>query len=949
MSPANPADPDVWVGRGTELEVIRAAAGRLADGQGGLLWVEGESGIGKSSLVARALAGGPHQVLSATADELTQRFPLAVMRDCLGVAMRADDPRRAETAQLLHERRRGSFTAPALAAATYADIELLVALVDDLATERATALVLDDAQWADEASLALWRHLALGQLPLLLIAVSRPVPRTQALLDVRAVVERAGGTVLTVGPLGADDVEALVTDLVGGPVGPRLRELAGQALGNPLYLRELVDALVREGRVGPAGERVELSPVDDRLPSSFATLVTDRLRVVPAGAAGLLRAAALLGPVFSVSDLATVLGTPASELAGELLEASAGGILVGAGTEMAFRHPLIRQALYDGTPASLRAALHRQVAMALAADGADAERVAEQLIASGQSGDDAARAWLASAESTLTAQAPEVAADLLRPEVDGGRSDDGLRDQFAVALARALFAAGRYEEAATRAYRSATTAAHPDQRTEAHWLAIRSLAALDRGEEAAEALRRALSSPDLPAIWRGRLLALRAMFQRATDGDLDTAQALAEEALAIAERAGDAYGVAYALTNLWLILGVRRDHTAALRCVERALAVLGDVPQHADLRALALDSRVFSLQNLGRWADAEAALKQARDTERRSGYAVSTSHITTAVHRFWVGQWDDALAELGSISDETGVVTYSGLRETGPALLAHGVAALIAGRRNQRDAAAEHLRAGLRFGDDAAGVRENRDFLAAAHALALEQAGEPQRAISVLFGAVRRRRGEMTLTHQWLADLVRLCLSCGDRSGAEEAVEICAAESRSETTPARAAAAAIRCRGVLDGDPVPLREAVEIYRAAGVLTELTGTLEDLAAATAGRGAADEARRLLTECTALYETFGAEWDIRRADNRLRAYGVRRGVRGPRGRPTSGWEALTPTERTVAQLIAEGLPTTAIAQRLYLSRRTVQTHVSHILGKLGLQGRVEIAREAYRRAS
>jgi len=949
MGSGEVAGVDAWVGRRAELAVLRAAADRLADGQGGLLWVEGEPGIGKSTLVAKGLGSGPHQVLHATADQLTQRFPLAVMRDCLGVVTRADDPRRAAAAQLLHERRRGPFSAHALAAADYADIELMVGLVDDLATECPTALVLDDAHWADEASLALWRHLALAvdQLPLLLVAVSRPAPRSPALLDVRAVVERAGGTVLSLGPLGDDDVEALVTTLLGGPAGAALRALVGQSLGNPLYVRELLDALVRERRVVPAEEGVELATPVEGLPSSFTTVVANRLRIVPAGAEVMLRAAALLGPAFSVTDLATVLGTPASELAGRLLEACDDGILVGAGTEMAFRHPLIRQALYDATPAGLRAALHRQAAMALAVNGADAVRVAEQLMASGQSGDTATRKWLAGAEPILTAHAPAVAADLLRQEVDGDRVDDGFGDQFAVGLARALFAAGNYEESAARARQSVATAALPEHRSEAHWLAVRSLAALDRGDEATAELHRALSWPDLQPTWRGRLLALRAMFQRATDGDLDSARALAEEALEIAERSADPYGAAYALTNLWLILGVRRDHAAALHSVDRALAVLGDGPQYADLRALALDSRVFSLQNLNRWADAEAALKQARDMERCSGYTAFTSHITTAVNRYWVGLWDDALAELGSIADDNGVMTYSGLREPGPALLAHGVAALIAGRRNQRDVAAEHLRARRRQRDDVAG-RENGDFLAAAHSLALEQAGEPRRAIEVLLAAMRRRPGEMTLTHQWLADLVRLCLSCGEEAAAREAAEICAAEARAESTPARAAAAAIRCRGLLDGDPVALREAVEIYRAAGVTIELAAAIEDLAAATAGRGAVDEARRLLNECTALYESFGAEWDVRRADSRLRAFQVRRGVRGRRGRPASGWEALTPTERAIAALVAEGLPTTAIAQRMYLSRRTVQTHVSHILRKLGFQSRVEIAREAFRHA-
>jgi len=92
---------------------------------------------------------------------------------------------------------------------------------------------------------------------------------------------------------------------------------------------------------------------------------------------------------------------------------------------------------------------------------------------------------------------------------------------------------------------------------------------------------------------------------------------------------------------------------------------------------------------------------------------------------------------------------------------------------------------------------------------------------------------------------------------------------------------------------------------------------------------------------------ARWDIRRAEGRLRPYGIKRGVRGRRGpRATSGWEALTPTEVKIAALVARGDSTSDIARSMFLSRRTIQTYISHILTKLGAKGRVEIVREALR---
>jgi DNA-binding CsgD family transcriptional regulator len=95
---------------------------------------------------------------------------------------------------------------------------------------------------------------------------------------------------------------------------------------------------------------------------------------------------------------------------------------------------------------------------------------------------------------------------------------------------------------------------------------------------------------------------------------------------------------------------------------------------------------------------------------------------------------------------------------------------------------------------------------------------------------------------------------------------------------------------------------------------------------------------------LYENLDAHWDIRRADSRLRAHDIRRGVRGRRGpRAASGWEALTPTELKIAALVARGDST---PDGMFLSRRTVQAHISHILAKLGAKGRVDIVREALR---
>jgi DNA-binding CsgD family transcriptional regulator len=107
------------------------------------------------------------------------------------------------------------------------------------------------------------------------------------------------------------------------------------------------------------------------------------------------------------------------------------------------------------------------------------------------------------------------------------------------------------------------------------------------------------------------------------------------------------------------------------------------------------------------------------------------------------------------------------------------------------------------------------------------------------------------------------------------------------------------------------------------------------------GRDNDARTALVEAVSGYEALDASWDIARVSTLLRTFGFRRGARGPRRRPKAGWDALTNTERVVAGLVAEGLSNLAIADRMFLSRRTVQGHVSSILAKLGVTSRVELA--------
>ena len=120
-----------------------------------------------------------------------------------------------------------------------------------------------------------------------------------------------------------------------------------------------------------------------------------------------------------------------------------------------------------------------------------------------------------------------------------------------------------------------------------------------------------------------------------------------------------------------------------------------------------------------------------------------------------------------------------------------------------------------------------------------------------------------------------------------------------------------------------------------------------AAPSPGTGTPERARPLLDQAVGIYERLGAARDLARAEAALREAGIRRGRRGTRSRPQFGWPSLTPTEHSVADLVAEGLSNPQIGERLYISYRTVQTHLAHVFAKLDISSRAQLAAEVTRR--
>lgn len=140
---------------------------------------------------------------------------------------------------------------------------------------------------------------------------------------------------------------------------------------------------------------------------------------------------------------------------------------------------------------------------------------------------------------------------------------------------------------------------------------------------------------------------------------------------------------------------------------------------------------------------------------------------------------------------------------------------------------------------------------------------------------------------------------------------------------------------------------MEAYGESPRILDRASVLEEAGSAFGRAGRTEDAQALIDEALGLYEKLAAVRDIARADATLRELGIRRGRRGARTRPTTGWESLTKSETRVVPLVAEGLSNRRIADRLFVSPRTIQTHIAHIFSKLGVSSRVELATQAARR--
>jgi len=937
-------------GRAAESQVLSEALECAESGRAAVVLIEGEAGIGKTRLLDEALADAARrqvQVAAGRAEELEQTRPFGLVASAFGCARNSGDPRRAAIAGLLAAGTGGELgpiTVTSDPGLRFRVVDALADLAEELALTGPMVIGVDDLQWADPSSLLTLGTISrrLADLPVVLIGCMRPSPRAPELDRLVATVEAGGGRQLALRALADQAVVELVTETIAARPGPALLAGISGAAGNPLFVTELLWALAQDGAIRTSAGRADVAVVT--LPPTLRLTILHRLSFLPGDTLQALRAASILGSGFTLTDLAAVTGRSALDLSVTLAEAVRARVIEDDGNALRFRHDLIRDAIYGDIPLSVRRALHREAGQRLADSGAAAVLVAEQLSRGASKGDTTTIGWLTRAARQAVATSPEIATELLGRAIGLMDLQDPSRDRVLAEQADSLMLAGRIPEAEA-ACRALLDRDHDQSVAGTARMCLgRALLAGGLVRDGLRELEFAAESPLLSAVERAGALAW-AGFARFSVGDLDGAAVAARQAMSAATSADDAVTTSIAMTTLARVSESRAQFSKALQIIDDAAQLADESAGRQGHRYPVNIARGHILIELGRPAEGRAALEAGRRISEELGvrWPLASYEAYLGLERFVSGEWDDAIAEL-----EASLELAAELGETYSRMYGHHVLSLIALHRNDVRRAEESAVAAARelVGS---GPRYRAHWAKWVRALLLEAGGQSADAL-------------VTLAHCWDqcvssglaqeypvfgADLIRLALAGGEPGRARDVAAAVAEMAGKEAVP-WIAGAALRCQGLAERDADALQAAVAMFARGSRPLELALAAEEAGTILAGEGSQDQGRPLLDRAIEIYEHLGAVRDVARAERVLREAGIRRGRRGPRGRPSIGWASLTPAERTVAELVAEGLSNPQIGQRLYVSRRTVQTHLAHVFAKLDIATRAQLAAEVTRRA-
>jgi DNA-binding CsgD family transcriptional regulator len=921
-------------GRREQLAEIRAALQALAAGRGGIRLIRGLPGAGKSALLdaAEDLAR-PLGVKVARGSGLaaTTTVPFGVILSALAAGEKPlVDPRALRELSGSPDQR----------------FWLLQELQDQV--ERAAAscpvmIMLDDLQWADEASLS-----AVATLPrqtashrvlwLLAIRSSDPGP---AVLSAIARLEAAGALSLDLPGLDEDAVGEITRDILGAPPDPALRKTLNGVHGQPFLLVELLRGLSEDGMV-KIEDGLAAAPAK-HVPARFGDSVARHLSTLSPEARAAARMAAVLGRRLSVEELSAFTGRPASELVPVVDELLRAGVLVEDGRWLGFRHDLVREAIDASLPASTRDSLRRKAVDVMLTHGAGPAEVAALVLDIAAPGDLSGISLLRRASAQIGRVSPAVAAPLSRRALELTPGDDPSRGTQILETIEMLVLAGEAGMASRLLSASAEHLITAELEAETRLdmaMALMHYSPLD----AVEQCRTALSLGTLPP-------GLRMHLGSVLSCGLDIAGDRQGAALALRQAQADA--ATAGATRNWGVL-IPQSLAAipdgrwqeALDCSGEAVRL-----QHADGR---LNVRIWRPEA---WR-ATVLLGLTRTGEAMhlidAGEKLAQAEGVPGKGRVWMmlraralidlGRISDAVTEAEAIfdmSDELGAGHVGYLNDV--ASWVGGCSAIRTGDPQQLAAAAQSA-SRLRCAE-LAPSRALGAFLAASLG---NLAGRPD-ATKELDGPTLAALGSPALhaggprSHADIVRLVRLLLADGRAADASSVAGTLAKAAVAQPEVSFLAAAAHHAQALAEADAGLAAEAARMYQDDERPLIRAEALED-----AGRLLPDERRDAavshLDAALTLYAAAGAMQDAARVRGLLRIRGVRR-VTLPA--PDPQWPELTESERAVVTLVAEGATNREVADRLFISPYTVNSHLRHIFSKLEIRSRVELARLAMQR--
>lgn len=924
--------PGTLLERDAELAVARAALTRAAGGTGGALLVQGVPGVGKSQLLARVRSHARElgmRVLEARGAVIEREFAFGVVRQLFEpIVVALDEPERAQLfsgAATLAGTLLGQPVAssPERGDAEFGALHGLYWLTVNLADTSPLLLSVDDAQWSDSASLRFLSYLTrrLDGLSVLVAATGRSSdPEGDELWP--ALTEEPAVELIHPRALSEVAVAHVVRSNLGEHSADAFCHACHRATsGNPLFLVELVGALANAG-VEPTAAAAEA--VTDVGPPAVGRFVLHRLERLGEPAIALARAVAVLGGPIDPMLAARAAGLDVAE-ARRVADLLVRADVFAPDQLLRFVHPIVQAAVYEDLLPGDRAARHLAAVRLFEEVGAAPERLAAHLLKAGPTGDARSVEVLRAAAAKAGDRGdPAGAAAYLRRALDepppADRTPEVLCD-----LGRLEVATRSYEAAQEHLLAALALPARPQLRTHAAvWLA-RAGITWGNAQAAAGAFEAILG--ELGSADREAALELEAEALNLVRLELSLRELVPEWLERFTRHAAGSprFEPVARIHNASEQLVRGEPAAAAAEAIEDVLASVP--PSDPFAFGVGLEGLILT----ERYASASRWLELALEAGRAIGFAtrIANLHTQRAVLALAQGAVGDAQLDAQTALELAGTDHFYA-----PRVIAIAIAAAI--ERGELEAAQE-----LAEDRDARLGRERLfvdEFLTSRGNLRIAQ-GRVQEGLADLLrcGELHARYGTQR-PGDWLTPAVAALIALGERDQARRlAGEALPAAERFGT--AKALTQALRASGMAAGGErglAHLERAVMVAKASPARLELARAYADLGSELVRQRRRREGREVLR--------LGLEKSISCGATAL-AERIRADMSAGGGRPPrvvlQGLDALTPAERRICDLVADNLTNREAAQKLFVTEKTIELHLTNAYRKLGIRSRFQLA--------